>query len=406
MPTISKRGQQVPLSPFRKLVRYADAAKAKGKQVYHLNIGQPDILTPPAAINAFKQKEIDILAYSPAVGVTSYRQKLVEYYHTFDIVVDQAEIIVTTGGSEALQLLMYACFNRGEEVIIPEPFYANYNGFAQIADVAIQPITCHIESGFALPSIADFERKITPQTKAILITNPNNPTGCFYDQRALEQLGQLAKQYDLYLIADEVYREFCYDGNDFYSVLNLTGLEDHAVVIDSVSKRFSACGARIGAIITRNQELLEVIEKYAKLRLSPPGLGQMLAEEMIEGMQEYLKATKTEYDHRRQIVYERLSAMENVISYKPGGAFYCFAKFPVEDAEHFCQWLLTDFEHEGATVMLSPGAGFYATPNLGQDEVRIAYVLNTEKLAKAMDCLEVALSKYPYKKVDSLAFQQ
>lgn len=403
MPTISTRGQQVPLSPFRKLVRYADEAKAQGKKVYHLNIGQPDILTPPAAITAFQQKKIDILAYSPAVGIASYRQKLVEYYKAFDIKVNESEIIVTTGGSEALQLLMYACFNRGDETIIPEPFYANYNGFAQIADVVIQPITCHIESGFALPSIADFERKITPHTKAILITNPNNPTGCFYDKKTLGQLGQLAKQYDLYLIADEVYREFCYDGNEFYSILNLEGLEEHTVVVDSVSKRFSACGARVGAIVTKNEALLNTIERYAKLRLSPPGLGQMLAEEMIDGMHSYLDATKSEYDRRRQVVFERLTAMADVVNYKPGGAFYCFAKFPVEDADHFCQWLLTDFEHEGATVMLSPGAGFYATPGLGQDEVRIAYVLNTQKLEKAMDCLTAGLAVYPYKKVDKVS---
>lgn len=387
----------MPLSPFRKLIPYADAAKQSGTKVYHLNIGQPDILTPPEAMKAFQRTAIDILAYSPAVGIDSYRSALVEYYERFDMDVQKEEVLVTTGGSEALQLLMYACFNRGDEVIIPEPFYANYNGFAQIADVSIQPITCHIEDGFKLPSIADFERKITPQTKGIFITNPNNPTGCFYSREVLEQLGHLVKEYDLYLIADEVYREFCYDGQEFCSILNIEGLDNHAVVVDSVSKRYSACGARVGAIVTRHQELLTTITKYAKLRLSPPGLGQLLAEQMIAQSEEYIPQVKAEYDRRRQVIFNRLQQMDNVVSYLPGGAFYCFAEFPVESAEHFCQWLLTDFEYERSTVMLSPGSGFYATPGLGGREVRIAYVLNEEKLAAAMDCLEKALEAYPYK---------
>ncbi len=397
MPSISLRGQQVPLSPFRKLVRLADAAKATGKEVYHLNIGQPDILTPPAAIAAFQQKDIQILEYSDAIGIASYRKKLTHYYQSFDIDITANDILVTTGGSEGLQFLMYACFNRGDEVIVPEPFYANYNGFTQIADVVINPITCSIETGFALPSIEDFERKITPNTKAILITNPNNPTGCFYDKEILVQLGALAKQYDLYLIADEVYREFCYDDQDFFSILNLKGLEEHVVVVDSISKRFSACGARVGAIVTRNEQLKISVEKYARLRLSPPGLGQMLAEEMIDGMHDYLMQTKAEYNRRRMTVFNRLQRMEDVISYLPGGAFYCFAKFPIQDADHFCEWLLTDFDYNGATLMLSPGAGFYATPGLGKDEVRMAYILNTSKLEKAMDCLEYALKVYPHK---------
>jgi aspartate aminotransferase len=397
MPSISNRGQQVPLSPFRKLIPYADAAKQKGTKVYHLNIGQPDILTPPKAMQALQETPIDILAYSPAIGIDSYRNALVDYYRSFDMQVKREEVIVTTGASEALQFLMYACFNRGEAIVIPEPFYANYNGFAQIADVNIQPITCQIEDGFQLPSIADFERTITPQTKAIFITNPNNPTGCFYSREVLEQLGQLVKEYDLYLIADEVYREFCYDGQEFCSILNLEGLEEHAIVVDSVSKRYSACGARVGAIVTRNQNLVTAITKYAKLRLSPPGLGQILAEQMIVHSGDYIAEVKTEYDRRRQVIFNRLQRMKNVTSYLPGGAFYCFAKFPVESAEHFCQWLLTDFEYKGSTVMLSPGSGFYATPDLGEREVRIAYVLNEEKLEAAMDCLEQALVVYPHK---------
>lgn len=397
MPSISHRGTQVPLSPFRKLIPYADEAKKRGTTVYHLNIGQPDILTPPQAIQQLQQTPIDILAYSPAVGTESYRQALVDYYSRFDIAVKKEDIIVTTGASEALQFLMYACFDRQDEVIIPEPFYANYNGFAQIADVKIVPITCQIEDGFKLPSVADFERMITPQTKAIFITNPNNPTGCFYSEKILRQLGRLVKEYDLYLVADEVYREFCYDDNDFFSILNIEGLAEHAIVVDSVSKRYSACGARVGAIATRNQDVLSAITKYAKLRLSPPGLGQILAESMIQYSNEYIPEVKAEYDERRQVIFTRLQQMEGVTSYLPGGAFYCFAAFPVESAEHFCQWLLTDFSYQDSTVMLSPGSGFYATPRLGQNEARIAYVLNPKKLEKAMDCLEQALAVYPYR---------
>ncbi|MEM9887433.1 MAG: pyridoxal phosphate-dependent aminotransferase [Bacteroidota bacterium] len=397
MPSISLRGKNVPLSPFRKLIPFADEAKARGTQVYHLNIGQPDILTPQHAVAALQATEIDILAYSPAIGIETYREGLKEYYQTFNIEVATEDIIVTTGASEALQFLMYACFNQSDEIIVPEPFYANYNGFAQIADVQIRPITCTLETGFALPSTADFERVITPKTKAIFITNPNNPTGCFYDEKVLRQLGALAKEYNLYLIADEVYREFCYDGNRFFSVLNLAGMEDHVAVVDSVSKRYSACGARVGAIVTRNEALKEAITKYAKLRLSPPGLGQILAEAMLNNTEDYLQEVYQEYDRRRKVVYRRLQNMKEVVSYLPGGAFYCFAQFPVESSEHFCRWLLTDFEHEGSTVMLSPGSGFYATAGLGAQEARIAYVLNPEKLEKAMDCLEKALEVYPYK---------
>lgn len=394
MPQISTRAKNVPLSPFRKLVPMADAAKAQGKKVYHLNIGQPDIPTPPQAIEALQQADIKVLAYSPAVGISSYRQRLVEYYQRFDIQVDIPNIIVTTGASEALQLLCWACFDHEEEMIIPEPFYANYNGFAHNADLVIRPITCTIDNDFALPNMADFERMITPKTRAILINNPVNPTGCFYDEATLRKLAILVKEYDLYLIVDEVYREFCYDGKEFFSVLNLEGLEENVIVVDSVSKRYSACGARIGAVVTRNQGVLAALERYAKLRLSPPSLAQILSEAMIETDGEYLIEVKAEYDRRRMVIYERLRKIEGVRNYKPGGAFYCFAEFPIEDAEHFCKWLLTDFDHNGSTLMLSPGSGFYATPGLGTKEVRIAYVLNTDDLNAAMDCLEIALQRY------------
>lgn len=395
MPKISKRGQNVPMSPFRKLIPVADAAKERGKHVYHLNIGQPDIPTPPKAMESLRNINMKTLAYSPAVGILSYRKKLVEYYANFDINVNTDDILVMTGGSEALQLIMFACLESGDEVIIPEPFYANYNGFAQIADVTIKSITSTIETGFALPKINEFENLITEKTRAICITNPNNPTGNLYSKRDLLALGELALKYDLYLIVDEVYREFAYDGQEFFSALNLTGLENNVLVVDSVSKRYSACGARVGAIVTRNEEVATIITRYAKLRLSPPGLGQILSEAMLEEGDEYNNEVKAEYDRRRIVVYNRLQKMDKVVSYKPGGAFYCFAKFPIDDADRFCRWLLEDFEYNGATVMLSPGAGFYSTPGLGKDEVRIAYVLNTNDLESAMDCLEKALEVYP-----------
>lgn len=394
MPSISSRGRNVPMSPFRKLVPFADKAKEAGKHVYHLNIGQPDIETPLYALKQVRENQLKVLAYSPAVGQLSYRKKLVEYYQKFDVSLTPDDIIVTTGGSEAIQFAMLSCFDIGDEVIVPEPFYANYNGFAQIGSLNIRPITCHIEDGFALPPVEAFEAVITDKTRGIFITNPNNPTGCFYSREDLAQLGRLCKAYDLFLFVDEVYREFCYDGKEFYSALRLEGLEDHVIVVDSISKRYSACGARIGALVTRNQGVLEAATRYAKLRLSPPGLAQILAEATLDMDDSYLGQVTEAYDRRRQVVYNRLQAMPGVVSYLPGGAFYCFAKFPLRSAEHFCQWLLESFEHEGATVMLSPGEGFYATPGLGRDEVRIAYILNEQDLEKAMDCLEVALETY------------
>jgi len=400
MPRISRRAHEVPLSPFRKLVPFADKAKEKGTHVYHLNIGQPDIESPSPAWAALRNNRETILAYSPAVGKLSYRRKLVDYYRSFSIDLTPEQIVVTTGASEALQMLLFACFDAGDEVIIPEPFYANYNGFARIADVVIQPVTTQIEDGFSLPRLAAFRQKVTERTRAIMITNPSNPTGSFYDQNDLAELAKLVREKDLFLIVDEVYREFCYDDHSFYSALRLAGLENHVIVVDSVSKRYSACGARIGAILTRNEQVLESITRYAKLRLSPPALGQIFAEAMLEMDNQYLDEVAREYDRRRMVVYQRLKAMPGVLNYKPGGAFYCFARFPVDDAEHFCRWLLESFSHEGSTIMLSPGSGFYATPGLGQDEVRIAYILNEQDLHRAMDCLEIALQEYPKVKAE------
>lgn len=395
MPTVSKRGMEVPLSPFRKLVPYADAAKARGVKVYHLNIGQPDIPTPDFAIQKLKETELEVLAYSPAVGNASYREKLVGYYQRFGIEVTADNIIITTGASEAIQMMLFACLDAGDEIILPEPFYANYNGFAQIANVGIKSISCYIENGFQLPSIEKFEAIIGPKTKAIFITNPNNPTGCFYKKEALQELAALIKKHDLYLFVDEVYREFCFDGNEFFSTLNLAGVEDKVIVFDSISKRYSACGARVGAIVCRNEAVIETFTRYAKLRLSPPGLGQILSEHILEADEAYIEWVKEEYDKRRTLVYERLKKMPGVLSYKPGGAFYCFARFPVQSAEHFCQWLLEEFSYKGETIMLSPGEGFYASPGRGVNEVRLAFVLNTNELSKAMDCLEQAIMVYP-----------
>lgn len=395
MPIVSQRSVNVPLSPFRKLSGLAEKAKAAGRRIYHLNIGQPDIETPAYALQKLKEENLRILAYSPAEGIPSYRAKLATYYQRFGVAIQQEHVIVTTGASEAIQMAFFACLNPGDEIIIPEPFYANYNGFAHIADVNVVPITCSIEDGFALPEADAFEAVITPRTRAIFITNPNNPTGCFYNKEALESLAAIAKKYDLYFFVDEVYREFCYDNQPFYSALRLEGLQQHVIVFDSASKRYSACGARVGAVVTYNLVVLEAISRYAKLRLSPPSLGQMVAEWMIDGDGPYLEVVKEEYERRRDVVYTALQNMPGVISYLPGGAFYCFARFPIDDADAFCYWLLDQFEYNGATVMLSPGAGFYATPGLGKNEVRIAYVLNTTDLEAAMECLSHALMTYP-----------
>ncbi|MFT6001006.1 MAG: aspartate aminotransferase [Neolewinella sp.] len=394
MPKVSHRSETVPLSPFRKLIPLADKAKAAGRHVYHLNIGQPDIKTHPSAVARFRKIDWDVLEYSPSNGIVSYREALTDYYARFDVALEADNIMVTTGGSEAILFFMLSCLDPGDEIIIPEPFYANYNGYAHIADVRVVAITTQIEDGFSLPSPEAFANKITNRTRAIIITSPNNPTGACYSDEEMASLADVVKKHDLFLCADEVYREFAYD-QPLRSVLQIPGLEEHAIVIDSVSKRYSATGARVGALVCRNPEILAGVDRFAKLRLSPPGLGQMLSECMLQDDTTYLDGVKEDYRNRRDTVYRRLQAMPGVFSYSPGGAFYCFTRFPISDSEDFCRWLLEDFEHDGATVMLSPGPGFYATPGLGHDECRIAYVLNVDDLEKAMDCLEQALLVYP-----------
>jgi aspartate aminotransferase len=400
MPKVSHRSETVPLSPFRKLIPLADKAKAAGRHVYHLNIGQPDIKTPPRAVEQFRKMEWDVLEYSPSNGIASYREALTDYYARFNVGLKSDNIMVTTGGSEAILFFMLSCLDPGDEIIIPEPFYANYNGYAHIADVRVVAITSNIEDGFSLPSPEAFANKITPRTRAIMITSPNNPTGACYSDEEMAQLAEIVKKNDLFLCADEVYREFAYDA-PLRSVLQIPGLDEHAIIIDSVSKRYSATGARVGALVSRNTDVLASVDRFAKLRLSPPGLGQMLSECMLQNDTAYLDGVKEDYRARRDTVYSRLQKMPGVFSYEPGGAFYCFARFPISDSEDFCRWLLEDFDHEGATVMLSPGPGFYATPGLGRDECRIAYVLNVDDLEKAMDCLERALMVYPGRVVGS-----
>jgi aspartate aminotransferase len=394
MPKVSHRSETVPLSPFRKLIPLADKAKAAGRHVYHLNIGQPDIKTPPRAVEQFRKLDWEVLEYSPSNGIASYREALTHYYARFDVELTADNILITTGGSEAILFFMLACLDPGDEIIVPEPFYANYNGYAHIADVRVVAITSHIEDGFCLPSPEAFANKITRRTRAIMITSPNNPTGACYSDEEMNSLAEIVKENDLFLCADEVYREFAYE-TPLRSVLQIPGLEEHAIVIDSVSKRYSATGARVGALVCRNLDILAGVDRFAKLRLSPPGLGQMLSECMLQDDAAYLAGVKYDYQMRRDTVYRRLQEMPGVFSYRPGGAFYCFARFPITDSEDFCRWLLEDFEHEGATVMLAPGPGFYATPGLGRDECRIAYVLNVGDLEKAMDCLAAALLVYP-----------
>lgn len=395
MPNISTRGATMPASPIRKLVPFAEAAKRRGKKIYHLNIGQPDIKTPKAALDAVKNADLEVLAYSHSAGFESYRRKLTGYYDKFNANVDHNQIIITTGGSEALLFGLMSCLDAGDEVIIPEPFYANYNGFSNAGGIVVTPITAKIETGFALPPIADFEKVITSKTKAILICNPSNPTGYLYSDEELMQLKEIALKHNLFLFADEVYREFCYTDKPFRSILSIEGLEQNAIVVDSISKRYSACGARIGALITKNQDVLDAAMKFAQARLSPPTLAQILGEATVDVEQSYFTEVKEEYDSRRRLLVERMNKMEGVICPTPGGAFYAFAKLPIDDSDKFCQWLLEDFDHNGETVMTAPGTGFYSTPGLGKDQVRIAYVLNTTDLDAALTCLEEALKVYP-----------
>lgn len=390
---ISQRGQHMPPSPIRKLVPFAEAAKKKGVKVYHLNIGQPDIETPKAMLDAVKNADFKVLEYSHSAGNESYRRRLVDYYKKVGITINHNQIIVTTGGSEAILFGFMACLDPGDEVIIPEPFYANYNGFAVAAGVIVKPITSYIENGFALPPIAEFEKAITPRTKAIVICNPNNPTGYLYSQEELEVLKQIIVKHQLFLFADEAYREFCYSGAHF-SAMKLQGVDDHIVLMDTISKRYSACGARIGAFVTRNQSLLDAAMKFAQARLSPPGFAQIAAEAAIDLPDSYFDGPKAEYLKRRDALVSRLNAMPGVFCPNPGGAFYAIARLPIDDADIFCQWLLESFSYNGQTVMLAPATGFYGTPGLGKNEVRLAYVLNVTSIHAAMDCLEKALETY------------
>ncbi len=384
----------MPASPIRKLVPFAEAAKKKGIKVYHLNIGQPDIETPKAIMDAVRHTDMKVLEYSHSAGNESYRRKLVQYYKKVGINVTHEQIIITTGGSEAIMFGFFSCLNPGDEVIIPEPFYANYNGFACAAGVNVVPITSSIETGFALPPIADFEKVITDKTKAIIICSPNNPTGYLYSREEMEALKVICIRHNLYLFSDEAYREFCYDG-DYVSAMHLSGLEENVVLMDTISKRYSACGARIGALVTKNKAVYDTAMKFAQARLSPPGLAQILGEAAIDLPDSYFDAPKAEYMARRDLLVKRLNDMPGVFCPNPGGAFYAIARLPIDDCDKFCQWLLESFSYKDQTVMLAPATGFYGTPGLGKNEVRLAYVLNLNAINVAMDCLEKALEQYP-----------
>ena len=395
MPILSEKAILMPASPIRKLVPYSEKAKTQGTTVYHLNIGQPDIETPEVALNAVKNLDRKVIEYSHSAGFESYRNALSAYYVKNGIRVSPEDIIITTGGSEALIFGFMTTCNPGDEVIIPEPFYANYNGFAVTAGINVVPVTATIESGFALPPITEIEKKITSKTKGIVICNPGNPTGYLYSKEELEQLRDLVKKHDLFLFADEVYREFCYDGAVPFSVMNLEGIENNVIMIDSVSKRYSMCGARIGALISKNKEVMAAALKFGQARLSPPTIDQIAAEAALKTPQSYFDNVVREYVQRRNIMIQGLNSIPGVFCPNPSGAFYCVAKFPVDNAEKFCQWLLEDFSHEGQTVMMAPANGFYATKGAGLQEARIAYVLNQEDLKKAVICLEKALEVYP-----------
>jgi aspartate aminotransferase len=394
MPKVSIKGQQMPESPIRKLVPYAEIAKKKGHKVYHLNIGQPDIKTPDIALQAVKNADISVLEYSHSAGFESYRTKLAAYYRNHGLPIDTQDIIITTGGSEALLFAMGSTMDSGDEIIIPEPFYANYNGFSTASGVKVVPVISGIETGFALPPIEAFEKLITPKTKAILICNPGNPTGYLYSKEEILKLAEIVKKHDLFLIADEVYREFIYDGEEHFSVMNVAGLEEHAIMIDSVSKRYSMCGARIGCIVSKNKEVMNTAMKFAQARLSPPTYAQIASEAALDTPQSYFDAVITEYKERRDVLIAALQKIEGVTVATPKGAFYCIAKLPVDNADTFAQWLLESYDYKGETVMVAPAAGFYSTPNVGLDEVRIAYVLKKEDLIQAVTILKEALAVY------------
>lgn len=394
MPSISQKGQVMPSSPIRKLVPYAEAARKRGTEVLHLNIGQPDIHTPEVALKAIRENQLTVVEYSHSAGFESYRKGLAAYYQAHRIPVTHEDIIITTGGSEALLFGMMACFNTGDELIVPEPYYANYNAFAIQAGVNVVPLRSTIHDGFALPPAAEFEKLITPRTKGILICNPGNPTGALYGRKELDTLRDIVKKHDLFLFSDEVYREFCYDGAAHISAMELQGLEQHVVLVDSVSKRYSMCGARIGAFVTRNKDLLATAMKFAQARLSPPTYGQIASEAALQAPKSYFEEVNNEYRQRRDILVDGLNTIPGVVCPKPKGAFYCVAELPIDDADIFCQWLLEEFTYKGHTVMMAPAAGFYAGPGPGKRQVRLAYVLEKDKLQLAVECLREALVQY------------
>jgi aspartate aminotransferase len=395
MPDISAKGKKMPESPIRKLVPFAEAAKKKGITVYHLNIGQPDIETPRIALEAVKNMDLRVIEYSHSAGIESYRRKLAIYYQKLGIDVDHTQMLITAGGSEAILFAVMSTVDPGMEVIVPEPYYANYNGFTITAGVEVVPVVSTIRNGFALPPVEAFEELITPRTKGIIICNPNNPTGYLYTKEEMEEISLLLKKYDLYLFSDEVYREFCYDGLTHYSSMYLKGVEEHVILLDSISKRYSACGVRIGALVTKNKKVIETALKFAQARLSPPSLGQIVGEAALDTPPEYFDHVREEYIRRRDYLVSTLNNMPGVTCPLPRGAFYTIAQLPVDDADKFSQWLLSDFSYKNRTVMLAPGSGFYSKPELGKQQVRIAYVLKIEDLRNAMECLAVALEQYP-----------
>ena len=397
MPGISQKGIQLPASPIRKLVPYAEKAKAEGVKIYHLNIGQPDIHTPDEALNAVKSTTLKVIEYSHSAGNESYRRKLAAYYAKNGIQVTHNDILITTGGSEALLFGIMTCLDPGDEIIIPEPFYANYLSFAMTAGAKVIPVKSTIDNGFALPPVESFEALITPKTKAIIISNPGNPTGYLYSRSELEKLRDIVLRHDLYLFADEVYREFCYDGESFFSAMQLEGLENHVVLVDSVSKRYSMCGARIGAMVTRNPQVIQTALKFAQARLSPPTFGQIASEAALDTPDTYFEEVVKEYVARRDLLVDGLNSIDGVFCPKPKGAFYAMARLPIQNSDHFCQWLLEEFRFQNATVMLAPATGFYSTPGAGLNEVRIGYVLNLSDLKACVEILREAIRVYPNK---------
>jgi len=395
MPEISEKGRLMPASPIRKLVPFAEEAKRKGRKVYHLNIGQPDIPTPEVALNAIRNIDLKVIEYSHSAGNESYRRKLADFYRKIGINVDHTQMLITTGSSEAILFALNSCINPGEEVITPEPFYANYNGFAVSAGVKIVTVASSIQDDFALPPIAEIEKKITPKTRGIIICSPNNPTGYLYSKDEILQLSEIVKKHDLYLFSDEAYRDFCYDGAKHFSSMHLKGIDNNVILLDSVSKRYSECGVRIGALVTKNKDVIRTALKFAQARLSPPGLGQIAAEASIDTPPEYFEEVNREYTARRNYLVDALNNIPGVYCPKPKGAFYTVVKLPVDDADKFAQWLLEEFEYKNQTVMVAPASGFYSTPGLGKDEVRIAYVLKIEDLKNAIQTLQEALKVYP-----------